>query len=82
MAFRAFLQKEFSEENLDFWTEVETYKKQKSSKQAKLAPVIYKTYIAVNAPKEVNILLLQNIGSRYIYILSQTYIAILLNQVQ
>ncbi|XP_076822836.1 regulator of G-protein signaling 8-like [Clavelina lepadiformis] len=55
MAFRAFLQKEFSEENLDFWTEVETYKKQKSSKQAKLAPVIYKTYIAVNAPKEINI---------------------------
>ncbi|CAK8673817.1 unnamed protein product [Clavelina lepadiformis] len=55
MAFHAFLQKEFSEENLDFWTEVETYKKQKSSKQAKLAPVIYKTYIAVNAPKEINI---------------------------
>ncbi|CAK8673827.1 unnamed protein product [Clavelina lepadiformis] len=67
MAFRAFLQKEFSEENLDFWTEVETYKKQKASKQAKLAPVIYKTYIAVNAPKEVNIFLLQNIGSCYIY---------------
>ncbi|CAK8673819.1 unnamed protein product, partial [Clavelina lepadiformis] len=55
MAFRAFLQKEFSKENLDFWTEVETYKKQKASKQSKLAPVIYKTYIAVNAPKEINI---------------------------
>nr|XP_026691818.1 regulator of G-protein signaling rgs-7-like isoform X2 [Ciona intestinalis] len=53
--FRNFLKKEFSEENLDFWLEVEHYRKQKTSKQVKLAHAIFDTYIVVNATREINI---------------------------
>lgn len=54
LAFRAFLLKEFSEENLDFWIEVESYRKQRQAKQIKLAPIIYDTYVKVGAAREVN----------------------------
>jgi len=52
-AFRAFLLKEFSDENLDFYLEIESYKKQKQSRQLKLAPAIYVTYIQAGASREV-----------------------------
>nr|CAB3265557.1 regulator of G-protein signaling 21-like [Phallusia mammillata] len=55
VAFRSFLKKEFSEENLDFWVEVEAYRKQRQTKQIKLAPIICKTYVEVGALREVNI---------------------------
>uniref|UniRef100_H2YTF7 RGS domain-containing protein n=1 Tax=Ciona savignyi TaxID=51511 RepID=H2YTF7_CIOSA len=54
-SFREFLKKEFSEENLDFWLEIESYRKQKSNKQLKLAQIIHETYVDVNAPSEINI---------------------------
>ncbi|XP_069093264.1 regulator of G-protein signaling 3-like isoform X1 [Pleurodeles waltl] len=55
-AFRGFLQTEFSEENLDFWMACEEYKKSKAN--AKLqgkARKIFDQYIAIQAPKEVNL---------------------------
>nr|XP_002121879.1 regulator of G-protein signaling 16-like [Ciona intestinalis] len=55
IVFREFLKKEFSEENLDFWLEIESFRKQKSSKQRKLAENLYKTFIAVGALREINI---------------------------
>nr|XP_039269795.1 regulator of G-protein signaling 8-like [Styela clava] len=54
-AFRQFLAGEFSEENLDFWCQCERFKKEKSSKQRKRAPKIFNTFIADNAPREINI---------------------------
>ncbi|XP_041133072.1 regulator of G-protein signaling 8-like isoform X1 [Polyodon spathula] len=55
-AFRAFLQTEFSEENIEFWMACEDYKKTKST--AKLgfkAKKIYEEFIDVQAAREVNI---------------------------
>ncbi|XP_039260354.2 uncharacterized protein LOC144419998 [Styela clava] len=54
-SFRAFLAIEHSEENLDFWTECESYKNKKTTKQRKLASAIYKKYIHSDAECEVNI---------------------------
>ena len=54
-AFREFLLKEMSAENLDFWVQVESYKQQKPAKQEKMAKAIFETYIAPGAPKEVRI---------------------------
>lgn len=54
LRFRAFLQSEFSEENLDFWIECEAYKHQKIYKQRKLAGKIYEKYVAAQAPREVS----------------------------
>ncbi|CAK8674444.1 unnamed protein product [Clavelina lepadiformis] len=53
--FRKFLTKELSEENLDFWLEVEFYKKQKPNKQQKLAPTIFGKYFSFSSPHEINI---------------------------
>jgi len=55
MLFREFLQSEFSEENLDFWLDVENFKQMKDSKKQTLqkAQQIYDTYIKELAPKEV-----------------------------
>lgn len=55
-AFKAFLQSEYSEENIEFWIACEDYKKIKS--EAKLAPKarkIYDDFISVHATKEVNL---------------------------
>jgi len=55
-AFRAFLQQEYSEENLNFWLECEVFKKLKTtSKLNKLAAHIKAKYIDENAPEQVNI---------------------------
>uniref|UniRef100_H2Z840 RGS domain-containing protein n=1 Tax=Ciona savignyi TaxID=51511 RepID=H2Z840_CIOSA len=53
--FRQFLKQEFSEENLDFWLAVESYKKLKGTKLAKEAHCIFETYILVGSSKEINI---------------------------
>lgn len=54
--FRAFLQKELSEESLDFYEDVNKYSqiKDESALHAK-AKEIWKTYIADSAEKEINI---------------------------
>lgn len=52
--FRTFLQSEFSEENLDFWLECESYRQQKPHRIHKHALKIFHTYLEVNAPKEVS----------------------------
>ncbi|XP_036425461.1 regulator of G-protein signaling 8 [Colossoma macropomum] len=55
-AFRAFLKTEFSDENIEFWLACEDYKKIKSpAKLVSKANKIYKEFIDVQAPKEVNI---------------------------
>uniref|UniRef100_UPI00398EBB6A regulator of G-protein signaling 21-like n=1 Tax=Pristiophorus japonicus TaxID=55135 RepID=UPI00398EBB6A len=55
-AFRSFLRKEFSEENIDFWLACEAYKKIKSpTKLASKAKKIYSRFIKVESPKEINI---------------------------
>ncbi|XP_069793921.1 regulator of G-protein signaling 21-like [Narcine bancroftii] len=55
-AFRSFLRKEFSEENIDFWLSCEAYKKIKSpTKLASQAKRMYSQFIKSEAPKEINI---------------------------
>ncbi|KAM9391792.1 regulator of G-protein signaling 3-like [Pholidichthys leucotaenia] len=55
MVFRHFLRSEFSEENLDFWLAVETFKQTRPfSKMAARATEIYDEFISVNAPRQVN----------------------------
>lgn len=51
--FTAFLKQEFSHENIEFWTEVENYKKSKPSRLTSKAKKIYEEYIAVKSAKEV-----------------------------
>lgn len=53
--FRAFLQTEFSEENLDFWLSCEDFKQIKSqSKLVSRARKIFSEHISIQACKEVN----------------------------
>ncbi|KAM3914915.1 regulator of G-protein signaling 8-like isoform 1-T1 [Leptodactylus fuscus] len=55
-AFRAFLQTEFSEENLEFWVACEDYRKTRSvNKLPAKARRIFQEFIDVQAPREVNI---------------------------
>nr|KAF6397831.1 regulator of G protein signaling 4 [Rousettus aegyptiacus] len=55
-AFRAFLQSEHSEENIDFWLSCEDYKKITSpSKLSARAEKIYREFVSSQAPKEVNL---------------------------
>ncbi|XP_073499406.1 regulator of G-protein signaling 8-like isoform X7 [Phyllobates terribilis] len=55
-AFRAFLQSEFSEENLEFWIACEDYRKTRSvNKLPAKAHHIFQEFIDVQAPREVNI---------------------------
>ncbi|XP_072919638.1 regulator of G-protein signaling 4 [Hemitrygon akajei] len=54
--FSEFLQSEFSEENIKFWLECEAYRRIKSAtKLALKAKEIFDEYIAVDAPREVNL---------------------------
>ncbi|XP_022610679.1 regulator of G-protein signaling 13-like [Seriola dumerili] len=54
--FQAFLKSEFSDENIEFWLVCEDYKKIKSSfRMSSRAKKIYKRYIQVEAPREINI---------------------------
>ncbi|CAI9591461.1 unnamed protein product [Staurois parvus] len=56
VAFRSFLQSEYSEENLDFWLACENYKKIKSAaKLTSKAQKIYEDFISVEASREVNL---------------------------
>lgn len=53
--YRAFLLREFSNENLEFWLACEEYKNAKPQKLAAKAQKIYNDFVAVQAPKEVNL---------------------------
>ena len=55
--YRAFLIREFSNENLEFWLACEEYKNSKPQKMAAKAQKIYNDFIAVQAPKEVSLVL-------------------------
>ncbi|KAM8805524.1 RGS18 protein, partial [Eudromia elegans] len=55
-AFTKFLKTEFSEENIEFWTACEEYKKSKTTQELlPKAKTIYETFIQKDAPKEVNL---------------------------
>lgn len=54
--FRHFLRSEFSEENLDFWLAVETFKRTRPfSKMAAQAKKIYDEFISPSALRQVNV---------------------------
>ncbi|KAH9419334.1 Regulator of G-protein signaling 3 [Dermatophagoides pteronyssinus] len=53
--FRAFLCREFSDENLEFWLACEEYRKIRSSKLRHRAKKIFDNYVAVRSPREVNL---------------------------
>ncbi|XP_076320858.1 regulator of G-protein signaling 3-like [Tachypleus tridentatus] len=53
--FRAFLSREFSEENIEFWLACEDFKKTRTNKLQSKARKMYNDFIAVQAPKEVNL---------------------------
>ncbi|KAH9405492.1 Regulator of G-protein signaling 3 [Tyrophagus putrescentiae] len=53
--FRAFLSREYSEENIEFWIACEEYRKARSSKLHHKARKIFDRFLAVCAPKEVNL---------------------------
>ncbi|KAK7944826.1 hypothetical protein WMY93_000554 [Mugilogobius chulae] len=54
--FQGFLKSEYSDENIEFWLVCEDYKKIKSSyRMSCRARKIFKRYIQVGAPKEINI---------------------------
>ena len=53
--FRAFLQREYAEENLDFVMKVERYRELSAKKREREAWKIYRTYIAIGAPHELNL---------------------------
>ena len=53
--FRAFLQREYAEENLDFILQVERYWEATPKKRGKEAWRIYRTYICIGSPHELNL---------------------------
>jgi len=53
--FREFLRTEFSEENIEFWIVCEEYRSLKPSKMNERAQEIYNDFVAVQAPREVNL---------------------------
>jgi len=54
--FRGFLKTEFSDENIEFWLECEEYKfLNKDVKRVTKSKKIYSDYVAVGAPREVNL---------------------------
>ena len=56
-AFRSFLSSEYSEENIDFWLECESYKALKDSKRHKMALKIYDCFLAPEASSEVGFII-------------------------
>ena len=54
--FRAFLRTEFSEENLEFWLACDEFRLCKEPKRAAKAKKIYMDFIAIGAPKQVQML--------------------------
>ncbi|OTF83598.1 regulator of G protein signaling-like protein [Euroglyphus maynei] len=54
--FRAFLCREFSDENLEFWLACEEYRKIRSSKLRHRAKKIFDNYVAVRSPRELSLL--------------------------
>lgn len=63
--FKAFLQREFCEENLEFWLAVEQFRKSSESKLQSKGEEIYKLFVAPDSPKEVNLssVMKQSIGA-------------------
>uniref|UniRef100_A0A1A7Y1X9 Regulator of G-protein signalling 4 n=1 Tax=Iconisemion striatum TaxID=60296 RepID=A0A1A7Y1X9_9TELE len=55
VVFTTFLKSEFSQENVDFWTACEDYRKTPPSKMANKAKQIYQQYVEADAPNEVNL---------------------------
>lgn len=53
--FKAFLSREFSEENIEFWLACEDFKKSRPNKLPTKARRIYNDFVATQAPKEVNL---------------------------
>lgn len=53
--FRAFLSREFSEENIEFWLACEDFKKARTNKLSSKARKIYNDFVASQSPKEVNL---------------------------
>ncbi|KAB5579813.1 hypothetical protein PHYPO_G00199250 [Pangasianodon hypophthalmus] len=54
--FQAFLKSEFSDENIEFWTTCEEFKKIKcNSRLNSRAKKIFERYVRAEAPKEINI---------------------------
>ncbi|KAL5012658.1 hypothetical protein ScPMuIL_011209 [Solemya velum] len=53
--FRGFLRSEFSEENIEFWIACEDLKTCKANKVTAKAHKIYSDFVAVQAPKEINL---------------------------
>ncbi|KAJ3427719.1 diflavin flavoprotein a 2-related [Anaeramoeba flamelloides] len=56
-AFKQFLEAEYSEENIEFWNEVEQFQllKDGHENQQKIAMEIYEKYVAYESPKQINI---------------------------
>lgn len=53
--FKAFLSREYSQENVEFWIAVEEYKRARPSKYSSKAKKIYEDFIAVKSSKEVSL---------------------------
>ncbi|XP_060567373.1 regulator of G-protein signaling 3-like [Ruditapes philippinarum] len=53
--FRHFLKSEFSEENIEFWVACEEFKTVRTNKLVSRAQKIYSDFIAIKAPKQVNL---------------------------
>ncbi|XP_064616198.1 uncharacterized protein LOC135480314 isoform X2 [Liolophura sinensis] len=53
--FRQFLRSEFSEENIEFWIACEDYQHTRTNRLPAKAQTIYSDYVAVHAPKEINL---------------------------
>ena len=54
--FRAYLRTEISDENIEFWLACEDFKRQSNERKlASKAQRIYTEFIAVQAPREINI---------------------------
>lgn len=53
--FRAFLSREFSDENIEFWLACEDFKRCRPNKMSSKAKKIYEDFIALQSPREVNL---------------------------